>query len=196
VTCETAAQWASGFDTACQTGCGASACHDFLSVQLDEYQAAIETCTGTNAGYAAYVKDPKALEELRMSFLYTAMKCGVEVDAKLSKCEHGYLMVAGIDANCPKACGDDEGLRPCAEDECEHTPDSCGASGAGKCRDFLGKWSNMDDVKAAIGGIATCVGEFKVYAGYADQVVPYLGVLAMECTGNCEKEGDDNFYFV
>jgi hypothetical protein len=196
VTCETAVQWISNdsFDTACRE-CGAPACRDFLSVPVDEYLAALATCTGVYQGYATYVADPVNHEDLRISFLGSATTCAVEVDAELSSCEFGFLMIHGIDANCPKACnaGDDEGLRPCAEDECEHTAESCGSSGPGRCQAFLGQWSNMDDVKAAIAGIATCVGQYKAFAGYADQVVPYLGVLAKECSGNCDKEGDADF---
>ncbi len=193
VTCEKAAQWTSGFDTACQTDCGASACHDFLSVQVDEYIAAIQTCTGDYADYAAYVADPANHEELRMTFLGIATVCGVEVDLELSSCEVGYLIVLGIGANCPKVCGDEEELRPCAEDECERTPDSCAASGEGRCQKYLDKWSNMDDVKTAIDG-ATCINsEFAVYAGHSDLVVAALSVIEKECSGICMEEGDDDF---
>ncbi len=77
----------------------------------------------------------------------------------------------GIDANFPQACSaceensDKELLRPCGEHECSRTPDSCAALGEGKCQKFVDKWSNKDDITAAMASIATCESKFAAYVG-------------------------------
>ncbi len=142
-------------------------------------------------------------EELRISFLETATRCGVEVGFELTTCEVGMQLIFGIDANCPKACSDckenceNEVLRLCEENECSRTPDSCAASGMDKCKEFLDTWSNEDDIKAVMAGFATCTSGFAAYVGYSDLIVQTFDVMEKECNGICgddaEDEGNDDF---
>lgn len=198
-TCEEAAQWLSVIDTACKndndsSDCSATECQSFLSLQADEYITALGTC-----GLANSVEHR---EHLRISVLETATRCGVEVGFELTTCEVGMEMIFGIDANCPKACSaceencDNEVLRLCEENECSRTPDSCAASGEGKCQEFLDKWSNKDDIKAAMAGMATCTSDFKTYVGYSDLVVQTFEVLGKECNGICGEDDKGNNDFV
>jgi hypothetical protein len=203
-TCEEAVQWYSVIDTACKndngsSDCSATECQSFLSLQADEYITALGTCSLANSGYASLVE---RREELRISVLETATRCGVEVGFELTTCEVGMEMIFGIDANCPKACSvceencDNEVLRLCEGNECSRTPDSCAASGEGKCQNFLDKWSNEDVIRAAMAGIATCTSDFKTYVGYSDLIVQTFEVLGKECNGICgedEDEGNNDF---
>jgi hypothetical protein len=190
-------------DTACKnddgsSDCGAAECIGFLSVPVDKYITALGTCSLDYAGYATLVEHR---EYLRMSFLDTATKCGVEVGFQLTTCEVGFHMVVGIDANCPKACSDceencdDEVLRPCEENECSRSPDSCAASGMGKCKEFLDAWSNKDDIKAAMAGFATCTSEYSTFVGYSDLIVQTFDAVKKQCNSDCvtEDEGNGDF---
>jgi hypothetical protein len=204
-TCEEAVQWISpGIDTACKNDdgsyrCGAAECHGFLSVQVEEYTEALKTCSGAYADYA------DLHDMLRLSLLETATNCGVELGLELTSCEVGMQMMFGIDAYCPQACSDceedcnDEVLRPCEENECSRTPNSCAASGLGKCPEFLDKWSNKDkdDIKAVMAGMATCPAAFTGFAGMSDLIIQHFKVMKEQCNGICGDEGNDDFtYFV
>jgi hypothetical protein len=199
-TCHEAVQWISpAIDTACKNDdgtyrCSSAECQVFLYGPVNEYTSALKTCSGAYAEYA------RLHDVIRVSLLSTATMCGVELGFELTSCEVGIQMIMGIDANCPRACSDceedcdDEVLRHCEEHECERTPDSCAASGEGKCQEFLDKWSNRDDILAVVADTATCTSGFEAYAGYSDLIVHAFEVIEKECGGICEG-GNDDFTF-
>jgi len=181
--------------------CGASAapaCGPALTemskVDFDKVIAALASCTGEFAPYAAYAQ--YGADYAAHAIRDIASKCGYDesiLDPSIfpakGSCAHSIGLLAVFD-RCPEACEDDTdepleaGERYCKAGESPRSPSVCGATVAPECGLALTEMSKAD-LDMMVKGLASCTGQFAQYAAYAQYGADYIRMAIRDIARTC-----------